>query len=79
MANPAQQAARSNPKAWRDDQPENAAPDRAVVNLAHTWNEETQDCCRSRIFHNDAYLHASLIRRWCCQKFAEMFAPLRRA
>lgn len=51
MANPAQQSTGSDPEAGRDDQPENAAPDCAVVNLPDAGNDQAQDCRCARIFH----------------------------
>jgi hypothetical protein len=42
MADPAQKAARADPKTGGDDQPENAPPEMAIIELPHTGNQETQ-------------------------------------
>ena len=43
MANPSKHSAGPYPETRRDDQPENASPESAVVNLADAWNEEAQN------------------------------------
>jgi hypothetical protein len=52
VADPAERAARANPKARRDDKPKNSREDAAVVKLAYPGNEKTQKSCRKRIAHN---------------------------
>ena len=43
MAHPSKQSARSNPEAGRDDQPEDAAEEVAVVNLADSRNDHAEN------------------------------------
>ena len=42
VADPAEQATRSDPKTRRDDQPENAAQDAAVIKLSDSRDEEAE-------------------------------------
>src|SRR5262249_19183958 len=51
VANPAQQSARTDPEAGRDNQPEGPTPDRWVVDLPHSGNKKAQYRRCSRIFH----------------------------
>ena len=44
MADPAEPAARPDPEARRDDQPENRSQDTAVIELPHARDEETEHC-----------------------------------
>ena len=52
VADPAERAARANPKARRDDKPKNSRQDAAVVKLADTGNKKTQKSCGKWIAHN---------------------------
>src|SRR5882672_1845450 len=52
VANPAERAAGTNPKTRCDDQPENAREDAAVVELAYSGNDETENACQDGIAHN---------------------------
>jgi hypothetical protein len=52
VADPAERAAGTNPKTRCDDQPENAREDAAVVELAHSGNDETENACQDWIAHN---------------------------
>ena len=59
VANPAECAASANPEPGCDDQPENARKDAAVVELAYSGNNETQEACQNRIAHLLVYLRPS--------------------
>lgn len=52
MTDPAQHSAAADPEARRDDQPEDASPECAIVDLADTGNEEAQNRGRSWFAHN---------------------------
>lgn len=59
VANPAKCAASADPESGCDDQPENARKDAAVVELAYSGNNETQEACQDRIAHLLVYLRSS--------------------
>jgi hypothetical protein len=52
VADPAERAARANPKARRDDKPKNSREDAAVVKLSYAGNDKTQKSCGKWIAHN---------------------------
>ena len=45
VANPAERAARANPEAGREDEPENARQDATVIKLADAGNDKAQSSC----------------------------------
>ena len=49
VAHPSQQATSADPQPRRDDQPQDASQDAAVVELPHSGDDRTQNCCQSRI------------------------------
>lgn len=51
MAHPAKRAARTDPKSGRNDQPKDPPQEFAVINLAHTRHEKTQDGSVSLFAH----------------------------
>lgn len=51
MTDPTERAAAANPQAGRDDQPQNARQDAAVVELAQAGNQETKNACSKWIAH----------------------------
>ena len=51
VANPAKRAARPDPEARSDNQPENAGEDASVIELAYSWDNKTQDTCQKWIAH----------------------------
>src|SRR6266545_5768605 len=51
VANPSERAARANPKARRNNQPENAGKNPAVVKLTDSGNDETENTCQNWIAH----------------------------
>ena len=57
MTHPAQQSATADPEARRNDQPENAPPDCAIVNLADAGNEKAQNRRCPWFAHNTFLLH----------------------
>lgn len=44
VTDPPEESARAYPQARRDDQPEQTAPEVAVVELADTGDQDAQDC-----------------------------------
>ena len=56
VANPAECAAGAYPEPGCDDQPKNARKDAAVVELAYSGNNKTQEACQNRIAHLLVYL-----------------------
>ena len=44
MTNPAAQAARAEPEARRDDEPQDASHDAPVVELSNSGDKQTQNC-----------------------------------
>src|SRR5215217_5976497 len=48
---PAEQATSADPQTRRDDQPQDAGQDAPVVELPHSGDDRTQNCCQSRITH----------------------------
>ena len=51
VTDPAEPAARAHPDARRDDQPEYAAKNLAVINLAYARDEKAEYCCDTWISH----------------------------
>ena len=51
VADPAEQPAAADPQTGRDDQPEDAAEEIGVVELADSRNDRAQDRCDSRVLH----------------------------
>ena len=51
VANPAKRAARPDPEARSDNQPENAGEDASVIELAYSRDNKTQDTCQKWIAH----------------------------
>ena len=43
MADPAEKSATADPEAWCDNQPEDTPQERAVIDLAESRNNETQE------------------------------------
>ncbi len=62
MADPAQRPAAADPEARRNDQPEDASPECAVINLPDAGNEETQNRRYPWFAHNVHFSFASIIR-----------------
>src|SRR5215203_487237 len=51
VAHPSEQATSADPQPRRDDKPQDASQDAAVVELPHSGDDRTQNCCQSRITH----------------------------
>jgi hypothetical protein len=49
VAHPSEQAAAAYPHAWRDDEPEDAAKEVAVVELPDPWDQQAEYGCKSRM------------------------------
>lgn len=62
VANPAERAARSDPEAGRDNQPAEPRQNPAVVKLADTRNQKTQNSCQSWVTHLYTHLRAYYTR-----------------
>ena len=63
VANPAKRAARPDPEAWGNDQPENAGKYTAVVKLAYSRDNKTQNTREKWIAHGIKNLRGQLIRQ----------------
>ena len=63
VANPAERAAGADPKARGNDQPENARKDAAVIELAYSGNNKTQNTRQKWIAHLLVYLRGKTIRQ----------------
>jgi hypothetical protein len=51
VADPSECSAGAYPETGCYDQPEDASPERTVVDLPHSRNKETQDSRSTRVFH----------------------------
>src|SRR5829696_493127 len=51
VAHPTEQTSGADPQPRRDDQPQDASHDAAIVELPHPWDDRTQNCCQYRITH----------------------------
>ena len=51
VAHPSEQASGADPQPRRDDQPQDASQDAAIVELPYSGDDRTQNCCHSRITH----------------------------
>src|SRR5947209_390331 len=51
MTNPAEQSARAEPEARRDDEPQDASQDAAIIELSNSRDKQTENCRQSRIAH----------------------------
>lgn len=51
VTDPTERAARANPHAWCNDQPQNPGQDAAIVKLAHAGNKKTKNACGKWIAH----------------------------
>ena len=51
MAHPPQNTARTNPNPRRDDQPESASQELAIVDLAEPWQQKAKDSRVTRFRH----------------------------
>lgn len=55
VADPAEHSPGADPETWSHYQPEDAAPYRAVVDLADAGDDKTQDSGSARILHNSSH------------------------